>query len=653
MDRSSFRYGPLAASLLLLTPALIGGPPGEGGVEMRVAPSALVVNTSGDWLLEMEGDFAQGDYVDWIFGGARIESGWTAPQVTETNAPGFVASLSPYLSVQILPVQATSGPDRGLRVSFITDLPPGTVARISMRLATVGQVAHARSLEANYFRPSAGSLPLQREFFASEPGPATALHMAGPTVLVSGEAVEVSAAAVDEFLNPADAAEQDLPIDLVNLSTGTITPGFELDLDAGRGMVEVGPVPAGAYQLRTAEGAALPGVSAPFLVSLPAGNPPNILWGDLHVHGEFSNDALTMGWGELTRYARDVAHLDFVAATDHDGGLDEDPSNFSVMSSTVLAEETPEFIPFPGFEWTSSGPNYSNRPQDHVHSWGHRQVLFRDPLEAVLIPSGHPMSSQDFPDFVTEMELAAPSGWLAIPHHLGAPFYRQWVNGGPWWGPILDVPEELLLEHCSVAEVYSALGSQESRASEDPWRPTKSAQEELILAQGQPTRRFRDACADEKAFGVVGTSDGHHGYPGLGIDRKHRRGLTAVYSQPGRDAIFDGLVAHRTYATSGPRIALIASLGGRLPGATLNHNGSGTLLSLKVAAPAPLERVLLVRNGVDVMEWDTDDFGESQAIELNELLSIVPGVYYVRIEQAPDSVEQDGERAWTSPWKIE
>jgi len=362
-----------------------------------------------------------------------------------------------------------------------------------------------------------------------------------------------------------------------------------------------------------------------------------------------SYDTLSISWTELGAYARDVAFLDFLVATDHDSHLAEQPGAFAKMRLDLRALETSRFTTFPSYEWTSSSGSGAN-PQAlrDSHAWGHRTLIFRNSDEAYLLSSKDP-GADDLLELLTDLEIRAPSGFLAIPHHLGRPFVRQWWHGGPWWGRIEGIPSGMLRRHGGVAEIYSALGPQETRVADDPWRKMPAPWEDEILAAGLPTRRFRDACADGAAWGVVGASDSHRGYPGLGVDRITIRGLTAVFSEPGHGPVFDAIAARHTYASS-TRLAILATLDGAMIGEEVQAAGM-LHLEVTVAGTAAIRRVVLVVDGEDTREWRPVLAG-SEVLRVDDMLPVEGGVWYLRVEQEGTPEQPDGERAWTSPWLV-
>jgi hypothetical protein len=116
--------------------------------------------------------------------------------------------------------------------------------------------------------------------------------------------------------------------------------------------------------------------------------PPQILFGDLHVHSTNSVDVFVLqlpllgGKGEAgpaahCDFARYCSQLDFWAITDHQEGAPTwawDESREAVQMCNDLHDgdgTDPGMVTFPGFEWQQS----STDPTD---DWGHKNVIFRD-----------------------------------------------------------------------------------------------------------------------------------------------------------------------------------------------------------------------------------------------------------------------------------
>jgi hypothetical protein len=139
---------------------------------------------------------------------------------------------------------------------------------------------------------------------------------------------------------------------------------------------------------RVAERAARQREALARLAGEPAAKP--ILFGDLHVHSTFSNDAflfslpLFQGEGahppaDACDFARFCSDLDFFSINDHAEGLT--PAHWaetkeSIRQCNAVAGDPadPDLVAFLGWEWSQMGLTR----QEH---WGHRNVIFRELAE--------------------------------------------------------------------------------------------------------------------------------------------------------------------------------------------------------------------------------------------------------------------------------
>ncbi len=110
----------------------------------------------------------------------------------------------------------------------------------------------------------------------------------------------------------------------------------------------------------------------------PAGN---VYWGDLHIHTEYSIDAVYSGWSkgrfarEAGQYALYCSRLDFYSVTDHAEMLTKKEywpeaidaaHNFNKIGASMPdSRGDPRIVAFTGWEWTQSGP------------WGHKNVILK------------------------------------------------------------------------------------------------------------------------------------------------------------------------------------------------------------------------------------------------------------------------------------
>ncbi len=415
--------------------------------------------------------------------------------------------------------------------------------------------------------------------------------------------MRLTAAVHDAAGNPGVAFEGRIALEA---SDGLDAPAaIELAAaDGGSGSVPVTVRAPGIHRVRARGPDALEAESNPLRADPAA---PRILWGDLHGHSNFSD-----GTGvpeDFYAYARDVAALDVAVLTDHDHWglpfLDASPALWSEIRETVRRFHEPgRFVTLLGYEWTN-------------WIYGHRHVLhFEDEAEIV--------SSID-PAFDEPGELwAALRGRpvLTFAHHsAGGPVATDWS--------IAPDPE---LE--PVTEVVSVHGSSEALDSPTP------------IYAPVPGNFVRDVLARGMRLGFVGSGDGHDGHPGLAHLGSPSGGLAGILAEElTREAVLEALRARRVYATSGPRIVLDAHLGERPGGYPMGSvvAPGAHVLTVRIAAPGPLERVdLVTERGVALevpLEGERDVAFEQRLPELPAGAAL-----YVRV------VQQDGGAAWSSPF---
>jgi hypothetical protein len=325
-----------------------------------------------------------------------------------------------------------------------------------------------------------------------------------------------------------------------------------------------------------------------------------ILWADLQIHTALSDGSATPE--QSHRYAREVAALDVAAVTDHDHWgmrfLDADPAGRARIAAATEAANVPgSFVALHGYEWTS-----------WIH--GHRHVLGFDgpiPWWSSLDPA------TDAPD-----ELAAAANGLAVlivrHHPAGGPVAVDW-----------SFPVDPVLE--PVVEIASVHGQSESPELPGPiYGAVRSAFADVQLAKGA-------------RFGLVGSTDGHDGHPGLSQLAGGQGGLTALEgAEPTRASVYAALQARRVYATNGPRIVLRVTVAGRPMGSVVP--AGPVEVEVRVVGTAPIDRIELVgRAGVVGSRR-----GEGSVLFGTFPLTPTDGdLVYVRV------VQTDGGLAWSSP----
>lgn len=161
---------------------------------------------------------------------------------------------------------------------------------------------------------------------------------------------------------------------------------------------------------------------------------------------------------------------------------------------------------------------------------------------------------------------------------------------------------------------------------------------------------YRELLDKGLRLGVSASSD--HGITG-------QLGLTAVKAEKNtRDAIFDALLARRTYADTGARMLMDFSVSDLELGQERRITADDALMSrrdlfLEVHAPAPIERVQIIRNGKVFFErnpgradWRTEIVDEDDLVGISpvrELTGEPSTYYYLRVEL------KNGHVGWASP----
>ena len=381
-------------------------------------------------------------------------------------------------------------------------------------------------------------LPLQPfEIVGSK---ATGVHGFAPSVVAAGERFEVSVRAEDDWYNRA---------------TGDI-PGFEVWVDgAVAGTTEAGTEPiqtveltideAGPHwiDLRSMDGT-LVGEANPVLVEEAPER--RIYWGDTHGHSGYAEGIGTVDY--FMRFARDDARLDFVTHSEHDTALDE--AEWRLMRDTVAQYDAPgRFIPYLGYEWT-------------VRAWtggGHHNVLFRTTAGRERV------SALEYPTLSSLYqglrEKHDPADVVVIPHAHNPGDAR---NSDPVLEPLI--------------EVMSMHGTFE-------WF-------------------MRNYLGNGHQVGFVAASDDHLSHPGYAAPSRNslaqRGGLGAVLApERTRDAIFDGMKARRTYATTGDRIILDVTLNGAGMGERTAFATERTVRG-RVIGTAPIDTLTVFKNDAPV-----------------------------------------------------
>ena len=515
--------------------------------------------------------------------------GWSAPQTHAPGAPGFV-------EVQAPPgVQLVARAHQGQLVLEVAERPlePGS----TVRLVYSGRVDRFAEDEAGLFLGVDGDGDGVRAWVRPTPrvrvvaGPATQLVATLPTTTDVGAPMRLTVAALDAFGNAGAVG-----VDSVEVVRPRGWQGPDrIDLTDGLGEASVTASEEGIGRVVVrSEGMATE--AGPVIARNEA---PRILWADLQIHTGRSDGTGTPA--AAYRYARDVAGLDVAAVTDHDrfgmSYLDADDALWREARQAADAATKDGWVAFPAYEWTN-------------WVFGHRHVLYvgdPGPVYSSLDPATD--TPQELWDALRRHDA------ITVAHHpAGGPVPIDWtIAPDPWLEP--------------VVEVTSVHGQSESPSlPQSIHRPVAASFVERPLQAGV-------------RLGLIGSTDGHDGHPGLAHLHGGRGGLTAVIdAEPTRQGVAEALRARRVYATNGVRSFLRFDADGQPMGSVLPPGSAR--LELRAVATAPITEVQLVgRDGV------VERIAGTGAV-LHQTWT-VPGtageLYYVRV------LQEDGGMLWSSP----
>lgn len=327
-----------------------------------------------------------------------------------------------------------------------------------------------------------------------------------------------------------------------------------------------------------------------------------IYWGDLHGHTAES-DGLGTDANEYFEFGCDIAALDFIALTDH--GIPNWPANIQAVKDHHESGECVTLL--------ATEANSRRNPQDH------NNLYFRaddaDPL---------PGWSADYATYLNDVHThynLDSNEALTGPHHSG---YDRFGAGDPQY------PFGIWNDRSArFFEVYSSHG-----ASEFQGNPRPLAYEAL-----DSSKYMQGGLAAGRKFAVIGSSDNHDTKPGRSAWGRYKGGLAAIWaSDLTRNSVFDALWNYSTYGTSADRIYVDFNINSEPMGSTITVNGSN-LIEFYVIAKTDIAQATLVRNGVDIKSWST----ENGVIDVSHIDSTPGQYYYLRVSQ------DNGEQAWSTP----
>jgi hypothetical protein len=456
-------------------------------------------------------------------------------------------------------------------------------------------------------------------------GPPSHLVLTLTSVVRPGEAPFLTAALLDATASTGVKVEGELEVELHG-PDGAVGERLTIAFDGtggGRRTIALDPLPAGVWRATgtiTVDGEVLRTISNPLLCDASA---RRVRWGDLHGHSQ-----LTDGTGTpdaFYTYAREVAMLDFCALTDHDHWgmrfVDEHEEVWEELQAVTNAHDEPgAFVTIVGYEWTS-----------WIH--GHRHVLsFTD--SAPMLSS----LSEETDDPAELWAALRGTESMTLAHHsAGGPIATDW-----------DFAPDAVLE--PLTEVMSVHGSSEAMDSPS------------LIYSPLAGNFVRDVLDRGYELGFIASGDSHDGHPGLphlspyysyrfATDTQPAQvgtgGLAAVFTEElSRKALLSAMRARATYATSGPRILLDATLAGVPMGMRSPPLEDDAAITISLHATAPVRALELIRSG-SVVKTFTPQTAAPDLEHTFTLDELRAGEYvYLRVQQL------NGGLAWSSPWFI-
>jgi hypothetical protein len=376
------------------------------------------------------------------------------------------------------------------------------------------------------------------------------VHGFAPSIVDVGETFELSIRAEDAYYNRATGPIPAFDVLINGAVVGSTQAGNEPIQVLTLTLEEPG---AHWVDIRSADGD-IQGIANPILVEE---NPiQRIFWGDTHGHSGYAEGIGTVDY--FMRFARDEARLDFVTHSEHDTALDE--AEWRLMRDVTAAYDVPgKFTPYLGYEWTVV-----------ARRGGHHNVLYRT---------------------------------IADRERISALEY-----------PTLSVLYQALRERYPVEDVViipHAHNPGDARHSDPDLEPLI----EVMSMHGTFEWFMRNYLSNGHQIGFVAASDDHLSHPGYSAPSRNslaqRGGLGAVFApEHSRDAIFDGMRARRTYATTGDRMILDVTVNDAPMGQRAQYAEARSIEG-RVIGTAPIESITVFKNDAPI--WSQDYLTDTEA----------------------------------------
>jgi hypothetical protein len=329
-------------------------------------------------------------------------------------------------------------------------------------------------------------------------------------------------------------------------------------------------------------------------------------FGNLHLHSDHSRDGRPSEGSPSQNYrvVMDLPRLDFAALSDHAEWIT--PLEWWTLRKTTELWNLPgRFVTIPGYEWTSS-------------VYGHKNVFFATDAEA---GSEQPISSFGMTPNELWKQLGERSA-ITIPHHVS-----HGISQPTNW--------EFRNDHFQrLVEIFQQRGNYEFDGA--------PLQQKELRNPVTGANRYIDGHSVRHALnmghrmGIIASPD-HGG--GLGLAGVWATSLT-------RDAVFEAMLARRTFGTTAPKMVLYLEVAGH-PLGTIAPRPAGPIeLAASVRGTGHGLTLAVIRNGEQIQEHKFDGStiewtGRDDAPPKGELY------YYLRVTQ------EDGHIGWTSPVWLE
>ncbi len=325
----------------------------------------------------------------------------------------------------------------------------------------------------------------------------------------------------------------------------------------------------------------------------------NIYWGDIHGKTRYSDGNCEWLPSDYYQYARDVAHLDFSAVSDHDAEMDYllSAADWEDIKNAGNKYNQPgKFVTLLGYE-------YTNRV-----SGGDRNIYFRG-NDGEVFHWDNPESNN--PEKLWKK--LKKYDCITIPHHPA----HAWL--GTRWEHVPPVNIERLVE------IFSAHGNSECSGCRQALRFADyiNGSVQAALAKG-----YR--------LGIIASGDIHSVRLGF-------HGKAAVFAKSlSRENIWDALYQRRCYGTTGARIILDFKIDETMMGDSFSAHDKPLQIKTSVYGTDRIRKVELLRNN-QVIHSITPDAEDVKMEYIDSSRPRQGTFYYLRV------LQEDEHMAWSSP----